>query len=82
MSSEPVIAPSAYRHGVEDKDMLHAFNQPVRVIDEGDGFVMFIGPNHTGSALLEVGVVEATHGGLVIVHAMPARMKYLRATKR
>jgi len=37
---------------------------------------MVIGPSPTG-ALLEVGVVE-WHGDLAVVHAMPARRRFLR----
>ncbi|HWH33540.1 MAG TPA: hypothetical protein VNU01_12795 [Egibacteraceae bacterium] len=42
----------------------------------GDGLVMYVGPDESGD-LLEVGVV-GWHGVLVIVHAMPARKKFLR----
>jgi hypothetical protein len=73
---EPIIAASGRRHGVRDDDMLHAFNNPIRAEDLDEGLTMLIGPDHAGN-LLEVGVVES-EGGPVIVHAMPARPKYLR----
>lgn len=39
---------------------------------------MFVGPARDGS-LLEVGIVEAEDfDGLFVIHAMPARTKYLR----
>jgi hypothetical protein len=72
----PVIATSARKHGIHDDDMIHAFNQPILVEDFDDGFVMFVGADTTGN-LLEVGVIDSADGPIV-VHAMPARPKYLR----
>ncbi len=76
MGAEPVIAPSARKHGVTDQDMLHAYANPIRVFDLDNGFTMLIGGDVAGS-LHEIGVVEAATGS-VIVHAMPARDKFLR----
>ena len=73
---EPVIAPSAGKHGVSDEAIVHAFNNPVRVEDLEEGFVMFVGPDHAGN-LFEIGVVNSDEGP-VVVHAMPARHKYRR----
>lgn len=73
---EPVVVASARKHGVPDDDMLHAFNNPIRAEDLDEGLTMLVGPDHAGN-LLEVGVVESDDGPL-IVHAMPARAKYLR----
>ena len=72
----PVIAPSARKHGVSDRDIEHAFTYPVRAFDLDDGFTMLIGAGVSG-ALFEVGVVESDQAP-VIVHAMPARAKFLR----
>lgn len=75
---EPVIAESARKHGVDDKDMLHAFRNPVHVFDLDDGLTLITGPDRAGS-LTEVGFVVAVDGVAVIVHAMrPARPKFLR----
>ena len=71
-----MIATSARRHAIPDNDMLHAFNHPVLVDDLDDGLTMFVGADHAGN-LLEVGVIDSTDGP-IIVHAMPARPKYLR----
>lgn len=76
MVLEPVILPSARRHGIADDDIEHAWRNPVRVFPGDEGFVMLIGPSRSG-ALLEIGVVTGDHGP-VIVHAMPARAKYTR----
>lgn len=72
---DPVVVASARRHGVEDDDMLHAYRNPVRVF-RLDDLVMLIGADRTGR-LVEVGVVSA-EGIELIVHAMPAREKFLR----
>jgi hypothetical protein len=73
---EPVITPSARKHGVADEAIVHAFNNPIRTEDLDEGLLMFVGPDHAGN-LLEIGVVVADQGP-VIVHAMPARPKYRR----
>lgn len=76
MTSEPVILPSARRHAVSDDDMLHAWRNAIDAWELDEGLTMLIGPD--GSArLLEVGVVDSDDGPL-IVHAQPARRKFLR----
>lgn len=73
---QPVIAPSARKHGVSDDTILHAFNNPIRTEHLDEDMTMLIGPDRAGN-LYEIGVVTASDGP-VIVHAMPARPKYLR----
>lgn len=73
---EPVIAPSARKHGLDENDILHAYRNPVRVWDLGDGFTMIIGAS-AAAHLVEVGYVDGAEAP-VIVHAMPAREKFLR----
>ena len=75
-ASDPIIAESARKHGVSDEDILHAYANPIRVFDLGDGFTMIIGANHA-AIIYEIGVVEGVTAS-VIVHAMRARDKYLR----
>jgi len=70
-----VILDSSRKHGIEGEDMLHAYRNPIRVFDLGDA-VMLIGADRSGR-LLEIGVVEA-EGVVFVVHAMPARSKFLR----
>jgi hypothetical protein len=65
---------SARKHGIDDEDMLHAYRQPIRVFDLDD-FTMLIGPD-AAVRLLEIGVAEA-EGIEFIVHAMPARPRFL-----
>lgn len=74
--NEPVIAQSARRHGVADRDMIHAYRHPFRLFELDEGFTMVIGANQT-AIIFEVGVVAGQQAS-VIVHAMRAREKFLR----
>jgi hypothetical protein len=71
---DPVISESARKRQISDDDMLHAYRNPIRVFDVGD-LTMLIGSD-TATRLLEIGVSEA-EGIEFIVHAMPARDKFL-----
>ena len=71
---DPVILASARKHQISDDDMLHAYRNPIRVFDL-DGLTMLIGPD-TAARMLEIGVSEA-EGIEFIVHAMPARDRFL-----
>lgn len=71
---EPLILASARKHGITDNDMLHAIRKFIRELSLDD-LVMFIGPDSSWN-LIEVGVVRANHE-VRIVHAMPARSKFL-----
>jgi hypothetical protein len=72
---DPVILGSARKHQLSDDDILHAYRNPIRVFDVDD-LTMLIGPDRA-TRLLEIGVVSA-EGVEFIVHAMPARNKFLR----
>jgi hypothetical protein len=72
---DPVIVASARKHGIPDSDMLHAYRNPMRVF-QMDDLVMLIGGDESGR-MLEIGVAAA-EGIEFIVHAMPAREKFLR----
>lgn len=76
MLEEPIIAPSALRHGISKEEILHAYRNPIRVWDLGDGFTMMLGPN-AAAIILEIGYVEGDTA-VVIIHAMRAREKFLR----
>jgi hypothetical protein len=75
MHMDPVIVASVRKHGIPDDDMLHAYRNPIRVF-ELDDLVMLIGGDESGR-MLEIGVAAA-EGIEFIVHAMPARDKFLR----
>jgi hypothetical protein len=66
---------SARKHGISDSDMLHAYRNPIRVF-QVDDLVMLIGGDESGR-MLEIGI-SAAEGIEFIVHAMPAREKFLR----
>ena len=72
---DPVVLDSARRHGIADNDMLHAYRNPIRVLDLDD-IAMLVGPDRPGR-LLEVGVASVD-GVDLLVHAMPARPRFLR----
>ncbi len=74
MVVDPVILESARKHQISDDDMLHAYRYPIRVFDLGE-LDLLIGPD-TAARMLEVGVSDA-EGIEFIVHAMPARDKFL-----
>ncbi len=74
--NQPWIAESARKHGVNDETILHAFNNPVFVEEFDEALTMFIGPDQAGN-LYEIGVVS-TEEGPMVVHAMRARLRYLR----
>lgn len=71
------ILPSAHKHGISDDDIRHAFENAVAsiIVPDQPHFSMIIGPDETGR-LLEIGVVADDDNDYVI-HAMPARPKYL-----
>lgn len=73
---QQIIAASAHKHGVVAEDIRHALANPIRIFTLDEGLTMVIGAGRT-AALLEIGVVAGTDG-LVVVHAMPARDKFLR----
>lgn len=76
-SDPPIILESAYRHGVQDEDILHALRYPAWHFTQSDSMVMFIGPSRIGD-LMEVGVVQ-WYGDIAVAHALsPARPRYLR----
>jgi hypothetical protein len=72
----PIIASSALKHGLNEEEILHAYRNPVRVWDLGDGLTMIVGPNQA-AIFLEIGYVDGDTA-VVIVHAMRAREKFLR----
>ena len=70
------IEPSARKHGVSDNDMIRALRHHWRAFDTDDpGVTMFVGPSRSAEPL-EVGVVE-DDDGVAVIHAMPARRKFL-----
>lgn len=70
------IEASARKHDVPDDDMLHALQHHWRAFETDDPAVtMYIGPAMNAEPL-EIGVVDDEEGTAVI-HAMPARSRFL-----
>ena len=72
------ILPSGRKHGISDDDIRHGFNNAVAAITTPDQpeFTMIVGADLNGQ-LLEIGVLAADDNDYVI-HAMPARTKYVK----
>ncbi len=75
------IAPSARKHGVDDADMIHAVDHPIRYREQeyqGEERILIIGADRVGR-LLEIVLVPAQNPSLII-HAdrlRPSRYHYL-----
>ena len=53
------------KHGLDEAEILHAYRNPVRVWDLGDGFAMVVGPN-AAAIFLEVGYVEGDSAVVIV----------------
>ena len=72
---KPEITVSARKHGVSDADILHAFRNPIKVMTDGGVYIVIGGS--ISAQILELAVVlDASN--VQIIHAMPARRKFLR----
>jgi len=76
------IGPSARRHGIPDQDIIHAWDNAVRIVEyeyNGDQRLLIIGPDRSGEMLELVAVPADTPTR--IIHAdrlQPNRFDYLR----
>lgn len=71
----PSIAPSALKHGVSEEDIMHAYRNPIWWYFQGNR-VLLVGGDWGGN-LLEIGFEEGEEHDRII-HAMPARDRFLR----
>jgi hypothetical protein len=69
------LAPSAFRHDVPVDDIRHAVEHAI-AMRELDDLDMYIGPARDG-ALLEIGISTREPLDGWVVHAMPARPRFL-----
>ena len=74
---EPMILTSAYRHGITDEQILHAYRNTIRVVIGNDDLPLYIGADQTGR-MLEIGVQRSDDRQDVIVHADDLREKFMR----
>ena len=75
MDRQLVVAPTALRHGVSETDAIHAYRNAIIRWTFEEEFKMLVGADRSGR-LLEVGLVRRGED-LVLIHAMPARAKFL-----
>ena len=76
---DPVIAPSALKHGLGEHEILHAYRNPIRVEPRDDSLLVIIGGDRNGDILEIVAVTDDSPNR--IIHAMRARRKFLRAPR-
>lgn len=69
------IADSARKHGISDRDMLHAVRVPFRHVGQGTNRLLVIGADPSGR-LLEVVVLGPEGDEPVIIHADVLREKF------
>lgn len=74
---EPIILEPAFKHGIKEADILHALGHGEEWGQIDEGLIMHIGPARSGVELLEIGLLIPWHGDVAVVHAMPARDKFL-----
>jgi hypothetical protein len=72
------IADSARKHGIADRDFLHALGLPIRQIRQGDGSRVLIIGGYLDGQLLEIVVLDPDSDNPVVIHAMPLRRKFHR----
>ena len=70
------IAPSALRHGINELEILHALRNPIRIAPISEELNMVIGDDGS-RGLIEIGI-DTRDERIVVIHAMPARAKFLR----
>lgn len=73
------IHPSARKHGVQDQDALHAAAHAVYVApldEDSPARELRLGFDRVGR-VLEIVVLQFDSGNELVIHAMPARRRYL-----
>jgi len=69
------VYPSAFKHGVLEADIKHVLRHAIRIIDQDDGSLLYLGAAISGE-LLEVVTYPRPDGSELIVHAMKMRPSY------
>ena len=77
MPNEPRILSSAYKHGINQADILHAYRNFIEVRTHAKDGLVYVGPAENGM-LLELGVVKIEQEW-AIVHAMRLRKGFVRS---
>ena len=76
MPSYPRILQSAYKHGIKQSDILHAYRNFIEVRAHAKDGLVYVGPAQNGN-LLELGIVKIENEW-VIVHAMRLRKGFVK----
>ena len=76
MPSYPRILSTAYRHGITQSNILHAYRNFIEVRTHAKDGLVYVGPAEDGT-LLELGIVRIEQEW-VIVHAMRLRKGFVR----
>ena len=76
MPNEPRILQSAYKHGINQSDILHAYRNFIEVRTHAKDGLVYVGPGQNGN-LLELGIVKIEQEW-IIVHAMRLRKGFVR----
>jgi hypothetical protein len=72
---------SAFKHGVAKADIKHVLKHAIRIIDQDDGSLLYLGAAINGE-LLEVVAYPRPDGSEVVVHAMQMRPGYVNLLPR
>jgi hypothetical protein len=75
------IYDSAFKHGVAKADLKHVLKHPVRVMDQDDGSLLYLGAATNGE-LMEVVTYPRPDGSQLVVHAMKMRASYANLLPR
>ncbi|MGA9146925.1 MAG: hypothetical protein WBZ04_05145 [Candidatus Nanopelagicales bacterium] len=81
MGHEQVIAPSAYRHGLDEQEILHAYrNAVVAHGPDDEGLIMLVGP--TVMTVEKLGAARAMRAGGVTFTVIASALEIGRSTVR
>jgi hypothetical protein len=72
---------SAFKHGITEADIRHALKHAIRVMDQDDGSLLYLGAATSGK-LLEVVTYPRPDGSELAVHAMKMRRRYVNLLPR
>jgi len=73
---KPRILQSAYKHGISQSDLVHAYRNFIEVRTHAKDGLVYVGPAENGT-LLELGIVKIEQEW-VIVHAMRLRKGFVK----
>jgi hypothetical protein len=72
---------SAFKHGVSEADIKHVLRHAIRIINQDDGSLLYLGAATNGE-LLEVVTYPRPDGSELAVHAMKMRPRYANLLPR